>query len=445
MSEHDDNLLVHLAHANNPTLIKVIGVGGGGGNAVAHMYRENLEGVRYLVCNTDRKALDDNPVPDHLQLGPGLGAGGKPEKGRELAEENIEKIKESLDADTRMVFITAGMGGGTGTGASPIIAHEAKQKGILTVGIVTIPFLFEREKQIYKALDGLDLLAKEVDALLVINNQRLCDIYHDLRIINAFKLADVTHTTAVRSITEIITMHGRINLDFEDVRTVLTDGGVAIMSTGYAEGEFRVKRAIEQALNSPLLNNNDVYKSDRILLAITFCNAPETALRTEEMNEVTAFMSRFDANIETKWGMSTDPSLGPKVKITILASGFGLYGQKSRRMIAEEKKQEELPPNDAEARERLDLLKSDYYPTSAKEKIRQRRRNHCYIFSAEELLDDGQLLEAVENQPTSMRSQADMDYIRKFSRTKSAQTSASNPVNPNDKPLTISFDLSDRG
>lgn len=292
MSEHDDNLLVHLAHANNPTLIKVIGVGGGGGNAVAHMYRENLEGVRYLVCNTDRKALDDNPVPDHLQLGPGLGAGGKPEKGRELAEENIEKIKESLDADTRMVFITAGMGGGTGTGASPIIAHEAKQKGILTVGIVTIPFLFEREKQIYKALDGLDLLAKEVDALLVINNQRLCDIYHDLSIINAFKHADETLTTAVRSITEIITMHGRINLDFEDVRTVLTDGGVAIMSTGYAEGEFRVKRAIEQALNSPLLNNNDVYKSDRILLAITFCNAPETALRTEEMNEVTAFMSR---------------------------------------------------------------------------------------------------------------------------------------------------------
>ena len=183
-----------------------------------------------------------------------------------------------LDDGTKMVFITAGMGGGTGTGAAPVIAREAKQMGILTVGIVTIPFLFEGNKKIDQALDGVEEISKHVDALLVINNQRLCDIYHDLSIINAFKHADETLTTAVRSITEIITMHGRINLDFEDVRTVLTDGGVAIMSTGYAEGEFRVKRAIEQALNSPLLNNNDVYKSDRILLAITFCNAPETAL-----------------------------------------------------------------------------------------------------------------------------------------------------------------------
>ena len=160
MSETDNNLIVQLAHANTPTLIKVIGVGGGGGNAVAHMYRENLEGVRYLVCNTDRKALEVNPVPDQLQLGPGLGAGGKPEKGRELAEESLEQIKEALDEHTKMVFITAGMGGGTGTGASPIIAHEARLKGILTVGIVTIPFLFEREKQIYKALDVLALLAR---------------------------------------------------------------------------------------------------------------------------------------------------------------------------------------------------------------------------------------------------------------------------------------------
>lgn len=445
MSETDNNLIVQLAHANTPTLIKVIGVGGGGGNAVAHMYRENLEGVRYLVCNTDRKALEVNPVPDQLQLGPGLGAGGKPEKGRELAEESLEQIKEALDEHTKMVFITAGMGGGTGTGASPIIAHEARLKGILTVGIVTIPFLFEREKQIYKALDGLDLLAREVDALLVINNQRLCDIYHDLSIINAFQHADETLTTAVRSITEIITMHGRINLDFEDVRTVLTDGGVAIMSTGYAEGEFRVKRAIEQALNSPLLNNNDVYKSDRILLAITFCNTPETALRTEEMNEVTEFMGHFDGNIETKWGMATDPQLGPKVKITILASGFGLYGQKSRRMLQQEESEQQKQPVDLEARERLNILKSDYYPQSAAERVKERRSHRCFLFSTEDLLDDSLLLEAVESKPTGQRTLADLERIRQLSQpdavAEERQTAAIHSTDNSETAFTIHFDV----
>ena len=440
----NNDLIVNLANASNPMLIKAIGVGGGGGNAVAHMYHEQIEGVRYLVCNTDRKALDDNPVPDQLQLGPGLGAGGKPEKGRELAEESIEKIKQTLDKDTKMVFITAGMGGGTGTGASPIIAREAREKGILTVGIVTIPFLFERERQINKALDGLVLLAKEVDALLVINNQRLCDIYPDLSVINAFRHADETLSTAVRSITEIITMHGRINLDFEDVRTVLKDGGVAVMSTGYAEGDERVKHAIEEALHSPLLNNNDVYRSDRILLAITFNDSPQTALRTEEMNEVTDFMSRFSDDVETKWGMATDSSLGAKVKITILASGFGLYGQKSRRMLEKEANENEAQPADPEAEERLTKLRRDFYPNACGQRG-NRSRNHCFIFSQADLLDGGMLLEAVENKPTFRRTSSELEQLRSRSKAdaRPAVPQPNTPQKGEDGSVTISFDMTD--
>ena len=307
--------LIELANVSNPSLIKIIGVGGGGGNAVGQMYRDNIPEVRYLVTNSDSKALQDSPVPDQLQLGPGLGAGGDPVKGEELAEECLDKIKAIFDEDTKMVFITAGMGGGTGTGASPVIAREARKLGILTVGIVTIPFLFEREKQIDKALDGLERLGKEVDAMLVINNQRLCDIYPDMSVINAFKRADETLSTAVSSITEIISMHGRINLDFEDVRTVLTKGGVAVMSTGYAEGENRVTRAIEAALNSPLLNNNDVYNANRILLSITTSDDPRSTMRTNEIDEITEFMNRFPADIHTKWGFSLTAVWAKKSKL----------------------------------------------------------------------------------------------------------------------------------
>ena len=400
----DDELLVTLANATRPTLIKVIGVGGGGGNAVAQMYREHIEGVRMLVCNTDKKALEDNPVPDHLQLGPGLGAGGDPEKGLAIAEENVEAIRQQLDADTHMVFITAGMGGGTGTGVSPVIAREARAKGILTVGIVTIPFLFEREKRIDKALDGLESLAKEVDAILVINNQRLCDIYSDLSIINAFRKADQTLTTAVRSITEIITMHGRINLDFCDVSTVLTNGGVAVISTGYGEGPGRVKKAIDNALNSPLLNNNDVYRSERILISISFNDTPDTALLTEEINELNVFMQHFDSQVETKFGLSTDSSLGSKVKITILASGFSLYGKDKKRPIAD------TLPSAASAEEELKRQgeRDRFYGSAASKRTKHHR---VYLFSPQELLTDGQLLDEVENTPTYLRSAAAFSHL----------------------------------
>lgn len=397
--------LIELANQSIPRIIKVIGVGGGGGNSVAQMYRDDIPNVRYVVVNTDSKALSDNPVPDHLQLGPGLGAGGNPVKGRELAQESIDKIKEVLDDETKMVFITAGMGGGTGTGASPVIAHEARAKGILTIGIVTIPFLFECEKQIDKALDGLEALAKEVDALLVINNQRLCEIYPDLSIINAFKCADKTLSTAVSSITEVIGMHGRLILDFEDVRNTLTNGGIAVMSTGYGEGENRVTKAIHDAITSPLLNNNDVFAASRILISITTSTDDSQMLQTYEINEVERFMDKFDRDVETKWGLTLSPDLGDKIKITVIASGFKLYGAKTK-------------PSPAEAEWSIESAEQDsrrnrFYGTSDTRK-RSKRKPNVYIFSPEDLLDE-EIVNRVEDIPTQKRGVEQLKQIKNMS------------------------------
>lgn len=420
--------LIELAFEATPKLIKVIGVGGGGGNAVGQMYRDQIPDVRYLVVNTDQKALADSVVPDRLQLGPGLGAGGVPERGRKLAEENVQKIREALDEETHMVFITAGMGGGTGTGASPIIAREARKKGILTVGIVTIPFLFERERQIDKALDGLDALAKEVDALLVINNQRLLEIFPEQSVIEAFKRADMTLSTAVSSITEIISMHGRVNLDFEDVRTVLSEGGVAVMSTGFAEGENRVTRAIDEALHSPLLNNNDVYSADRILIALTMSTEAGSELTMAEMNEMTAFMERFGADIRTKWGLAQDASLGAKVKVTILASGFRLYAKKTRSRQPEPEYQS-TPEQDAR--------RNRYYASTPH---KTRTRPHVYLYSADDL-DNPEVQERVDAVPTRLRTGAYLQEIRSLAGTLRNRTAASRSEAPDEsKPTTIVFD-----
>ena len=307
------------------SIIKVIGVGGGGGNAVNHMYREGIHDVSFVLCNTDNQALNDSPVPVHLQLGKeGLGAGNKPAKARQAAEETLEEIKHMLNDGTKMAFITAGMGGGTGTGAAPVIARVSKELGILTVGIVTIPFRFEGPKKIDQALDGVEEMSKHVDALLVINNERLRQIYPDLAVLDAFGKADDTLSVAAKSIAEIITVHGLINLDFNDVKTVLKDGGVAIMSTGYGEGEGRVKKAIEDALNSPLLNDNDVFNSKKILLSIAFASEKKDnpGLTMDEMNDVNDFMEKFGEDFELKWGLAIDPELGSRVKVTVLATGF---------------------------------------------------------------------------------------------------------------------------
>ena len=293
---------------DSPKIIKVIGVGGGGGNAVNHMYREGIHDVTFVLCNTDNQALKDSPVPVKLQLGKeGLGAGNRPARARKAAEESIEDIKNMLNDGTKMVFITAGMGGGTGTGAAPIIAQTAKEMDILTIGIVTIPFRWEGDKKIDQALDGVEEISKHVDALLVINNEKLSEIYSELSVDDAFDKADDTLSVAAKSIAEIITLHGKVNLDFNDVKTVLKDGGVAIMSTGYGEGENRVSEAIKNAQHSPLLNNNDIFNSKKVLLNISY--SAQYKLMMSEMDEVKEFMNRFSRDFETKFGMAIDDKL----------------------------------------------------------------------------------------------------------------------------------------
>ena len=389
--------------STTPSIIKVIGVGGGGGNAVNHMYREGIHDVNFVVCNTDSKALADSPVPVRLQLGKeGLGAGNRPGRAREAAEESIDSIHNMLNDGTKMVFITAGMGGGTGTGAAPVIAREAKAMDILTVGIVTIPFRFEGNRKIDQALDGVEEIAKHVDALLVINNERLREIYPELNVLSAFEMADNTLSIAAKSIAEIITMHGIINLDFRDVCTVLKDGGVAIMSTGFGEGENRVSKAIEAALHSPLLNNNDIFNSKKVLLSISFCAEKEgDTLMMEEMNEVHEFMSKFHDDVETKWGLSTDPSRDKKVKITILATGFGISnvpGIQAKLDAEEEQRRQKEQERQEEYEERRD----QFYGGSDKKGI-QRRRPKFYLFGLDDL-DNEEVISMVELTPTYKRS-----------------------------------------
>jgi len=302
-------------------IIKVIGVGGGGSNAISHMYRQGVEHVMFVVCNTDRQALKNSPVPTKVLIGEGLGAGNKPEVAREAAEKDIEKIRALFQDNTKMVFITAGMGGGTGTGAGPIVAREAKAQGLLTIGIVTIPFIFEGDKKINKALDGVDEMSKYVDALLVINNQRLVEIYGDLDFINAFAKADDTLSTAAQSISELITSDGYMNLDFHDVDTTLREGGAAIISTGFGDGENRVTRAIEDALQSPLLKNRDILTSKRLLFNLYINPKAERMFTMSEMRDFDNFVSGIK-DVDVIWGVSYDEKLGDQVKVTILASGF---------------------------------------------------------------------------------------------------------------------------
>lgn len=397
------------------SIIKVIGVGGGGGNAVNHMYREGIHDVTFVLCNTDAQALNDSPVPVHLQLGKeGLGAGNRPARARQAAMESIDDIKRMLDDGTKMAFITAGMGGGTGTGAAPVIAQVSKEMGILTVGIVTIPFRFEGPKKINQALDGVEEMAKHVDALLVINNERLRQIYPELTLVDAFGKADDTLSVAAKSIAEIITTHGLINLDFNDVKTVLKDGGVAIMSTGYGEGEGRVKKAIDDALNSPLLNDNNVFNSKKILLSIAFSSEKKEnqGLMMEEMNDVNDFMAKFGEDFEIKWGVAIDPELGKKVKVTILATGFGVEDVEpkealARRTLEEKKRNEEEEEKAIKQQERF----AHYYGNDGDNSLRK-RRPHIYIFQPNDL-DNDDIILAVENTPTYKRTRPMLEDIRK--------------------------------
>ncbi|MDR2121127.1 MAG: cell division protein FtsZ [Tannerella sp.] len=315
-------------------IIKVIGVGGGGGNAVTHMFRQGIRDVSFVLCNTDVQAMKNSEVPVKICLGPkttkGLGAGNNPKIAKEAALESENEIRNMLDDGTQMAFITAGMGGGTGTGAAPVIAKIAKEMDILTVGIVTIPFKFEGRPKILQALTGVEEMSRNVDALLVVNNERLYDIYKDLTVINAFAKADDTLAIAAKSIAEIITVEGIINLDFADVRSTLKEGGVALMSDGYGEGEERLGNAIEDAFKSPLLNNDNIFNAKKVLFNILFNGEEEGAdLTIQEVEAyITVFMERFRRDdIEVIWGLARDVSLGKKIKFTLLASGFGLMDE----------------------------------------------------------------------------------------------------------------------
>ncbi|MDC0303836.1 cell division protein FtsZ [Flavobacteriales bacterium] len=318
------------------SIIKVIGVGGGGSNAVNHMYKQGIKGVDFVVCNTDQQALDTSPVPKKIALGSSLtegrGAGAQAEVGRNAAIENLDDIKELLEGNTKMVFITAGMGGGTGTGAAPIIAEAAKELGILTVGIVTVPFTFEGKKRKMQAEKGLEELKKHVDTVLVICNDKLRDMYGNLKLGEAFSQADDVLSIAAKGIAEIITIEGYVNVDFEDVRTVMTSSGVAIMGSATTAGEDRATKAVEQALASPLLNDNNIFGASNILLYIS---SGKEEVTMDEVAEITDYIQEeagMDADVI--WGNGTDLDLEDKLTLTIIATGFS--GDKLEKVAGNE-------------------------------------------------------------------------------------------------------------
>ena len=393
-----------------PRIIKVIGVGGGGSNAVQNMYRKGIHNVSFAVCNTDMQALQNSPIPKKIQLGEkiteGLGAGNDPEVARRAAEESREQIEQLFGDGTKMAFITAGMGGGTGTGAAPVVAEIAKSKGVLTVGIVTIPFKFEMTGKIKQALKGVMKIAQHVDALLVINNQRLIDMFPKMNVNDGFRMVDDVLTTATKSIAEIITARGTINLDFRDVRKILKDGGVAIMSYGIERGEMRVSRAFRSAMHSPLLNDNDIYKSKKILFNIY--ENPNDPIRVEEMAEVEAFMAQFkEENIELIWGLSKDLNLEEgEVKVTVLATGFGMKDIPGMAPVIQEKEeaQEAVTREEEEKRKeeekKLDHMVEVFYKPEYK----------VYIFKGEEMYNE-EFLNALDTSPTYSRTTQDLDRM----------------------------------
>lgn len=405
---NDNDIMPFDLPTEEKKIIKVIGVGGGGGNAVKNMYRTGIQDVSFVLCNTDRQALMESDIPVKLQLGPGLGAGNKPEVATEYAEESIEEIRKQFQDGTEMVFITATMGGGTGTGAAPVVARVAKEAGVLTVGVVTIPFKFERKPKILQALKGVDAISKHVDALLVINNERLREIHSSLSIDDGLAKADETLTNAVKSIAEIITIRGKINLDFRDVSKVLRNGGVAIMSFGKGKGEKRLAEAIENALHSPLLNDNDIYNSKRILFNIY--GSSDHPLMVEELDEIDAFTAKFeDNNIEVIWGIATDDTLGEEVKITILATGFGVSNIPGMDKTIELHKDQDAKLTQETPEEKIERVQQEakdkemiekYYGDSA---LVSKRNFHTFIFEGDDLFNDN-LIDALDSLPTYARS-----------------------------------------
>lgn len=394
---HDDAMPFDSLKSDNTGIIKVIGVGGGGGNAVNHMYKEGIEQVTFALCNTDNQALARSPIPVKVQLGPnvthGLGAGNRPERAKEAAEESIEEIRQLLNDGTKMVFITAGMGGGTGTGAAPVVARVAKEMNILTIGIVTIPFLFEGRQKILQAIKGVEAIKENVDALMIINNERLRAIYSDLTFINAFTKADDTLSIAARSIVEIISAEGIMNVDFADVDTTLRDGGVAIISTGKGDGDNRVEKALQDSLHSPLLNNTDIMHAQKILIYLSF--GQDSNFMMDETNAIDEFMRTLNPNVKVIWGYGLDDSLGNAVKLTILASGFevrNFAGDEAMQLMEQENAEQILQEDEKIAKIYDGLIGNERGP----------KKHNVYIFTPE-TMDDDDVIFKVEDSPTYSR------------------------------------------
>lgn len=325
-----DTQLIPVSWEKRGSLIMVIGVGGGGNNAVSYMYPMGLKDVDFVVCNTDVKSMERSPVPIKLQIGPGvtggLGTGMDHILGRKAAEESVEEIEKLLDGDSEMVFVTCGMGGGTGTGASPVIAKLAKEKGKLTVGVVTIPFRDEGNESLYRAVEGIKEMAKDVDSLLVIDNQKLYDLYGMMSTRKGFAKANEVLATAVKSISEVITTTGEINVDFNDVKKVMQNSGVAIMGIGEAEGEYRAVQAVENALNSPLLNDLNLKNVKNALINITAASDDEHGITLSELSQIMEYTKQYTgATINFKRGIVYDEEMGDRVSVTIIATGFEMW------------------------------------------------------------------------------------------------------------------------
>ena len=428
--EHTDELLPLAFTSNESSIIKVIGVGGGGSNAVNHMYRQGITDVTFVVCNTDNQALKASPVPNKIQLGvettEGLGAGAVPEKARTAAEENLDRIKVVLKDNTKMVFITAGMGGGTGTGASPVVARVARELGILTVGIVTIPFAFEGKPKIRQALEGVAELNEHVDALLVINNEKLREIDPTLTFKNAYAKADAVLSNAAKAIAEIVTVPGYINIDFADVYTIMKDGNVAIMNTGEASGENRIKQAIENALVSPLLNT-DVRGASKILLSLYCSSSDDHQIKMEELTQIHEFMEEVGEDVQVIWGQTFDDSLEENVKITLIATGFdvskipGMPTKATKRTDNVEKPitkdkvtftvngnseepSKDSQPNEENHKAEIDKAMGEFYGKNPQAKSSKKNDPDLPVFTLDDL-DDEQTLEDIENIPAWKRKQ----------------------------------------
>jgi cell division protein FtsZ len=400
--------------SDSTKIIKVIGIGGGGVNAVNYMYGCGIHGVNFAVCNTDSQSFEGVDVPVKVTLGAGLGAGGKPEKGREEFKKSAAEVEKLLNDGTGMVFITTGMGGGTGSGAGPLLAKMAKEKGLLTVGIVTIPFLFERVPRIIKALDAVEEMSENVDALIVINNEKLKDCYPDFDLDEAFKKPNEVLAMAVKSIAEIITVKGTINRDFNDVTTTMKDSGVALVSYGFGQGENRLDDAIREALNSPLLSNNDIYNAKRLLFYIS--SGKDSHFKVEELNKyMDNFMNRFDDHIEMSWGYGRDDSLEPEqqVKFTVIATGFGLDAIPDLKEMRDENNLIRMQEEIKKRKKNMERVEAIYGKNlDANIQVKRVSPSSIVVLTLDEM-DDDAFISFIESHPTYNRNPKDIAAKRK--------------------------------